>query len=139
MPKNHQDNCSLNQKERDDVVLAITSEGGIFSTTLPTNIEKMKDFILNHHDQVENLFEEYSSNGKISKIPNITEFISEIIAPAVLSLSKEGKISNKEDIETSEKSQLPKPQFVNRTPAHESYLSYAPVNMDKKVSTGHAR
>ena len=139
MPKIQNDNCSLSQKERDDVVLAITSEGGIFSATLPTNIEKMKAFILNHHDQIENLFEEYSSNDKIAKIPNILEFMSEIVSPAVLSLSKEGKLPTQENIKISEKSQLPKPQFVNRTPAHESYQSYANVDMAKKAPTGHAR
>jgi hypothetical protein len=139
MPKTHQDNCSLSQKERDDVVLAIISEGSVLSTTPPTDVEKMKIFILKNYDQVENLFEKYSSNNKISEIPNISEFMAEIVAPAVLSLAKDGKLPNKENIEVSSNSQLPKPQFLNRTPAHESYQSYAPTHIPKKVSTGQAK
>ncbi len=117
----------LTQKEKDDVVLGLLKEGGIFSKTPPTNVNEMKEFIEKYREEVTNLFDSYvgSESDKIREIPNIGKFFEQVIVPAVESLHSEGKLTQEKDTDiTPHAATLPQPQ----TDAYKSYQTYGPKN-----------
>ena len=135
MPIKAVEDSLLTQPEKDDVVLAIVEEGGIFSKTPPTDLEGMKKFIENNREEIMDLFDTYagfdkenrnSSRSKnIQNIPNIGKFFDELIVPAVESLSKEGKLPQKEPKEKAVPLKMPKVQPT--TAAFDSYQANSPV------------
>ena len=78
---------SLTAEEIREIATEITAKGGVFSSRIPTTAEDMLKFISNEkgRQEVKDLLDAHAENThKIGDILKISEFISEVIYPALV-------------------------------------------------------